>query len=143
MKNLKTLLQESIVQESFDKSKIESWCKEVGIKKYTINNKGEIDVNTEVNLEYINTKELPYKFGKVNGNFIMCNADELTSLKNCPNHVTGYVDVSYNKRLKSLDGFPKRVDGDIYVNDCFGDFTQEDVLKVCKIFKNGKIYTEF
>ena len=143
MKNLKTLLQESVVQESFNKSNIESWCKEVGIKKYTINNKGEIDVNTEVNLEYINTKELPYKFGKVNGNFIMCNADELTSLKNCPNHVTGYVDVSYNKRLKSLDGFPKRVDGDIYVNDCFGDFTQEDVLKVCKIFKNGKIYTEF
>ena len=143
MKNLKTLLQESVVQESFNKSNIESWCKEVGIKKYTINNKGEIDVNTEVNLEYINTKELPYKFGKVNGNFIMCNADELSSLKNCPNYVTGYVDVSYNKRLKSLDGFPKRVDGDIYVNDCFGDFTQEDVLKVCKIFKNGKIYTEF
>ena len=32
---------------------------------------------------------------------------------------------------------------EIYVNDCFGDFTQEDVLKVCKTFKNGKIYTEF
>ena len=29
MKNLKTLLQESVVQESFNKSNIESWCKDI------------------------------------------------------------------------------------------------------------------
>ena len=145
MIKLNTYINEawSGVKKQSLKSDIEAWCDKVGIKKYTINSKGEIDVNAEVNLEYINVKELPYKFGKVNGNFILCNADELVSLKNCPDHVTGYVDVSYNRKLKSLDGFPKRVDEDIYVNDCFGDFTKEDVLKVCKTFKNGIIYTEF
>ena len=131
------------VKQQVNKAEIEFWCEEMGIKKYTINSKGEIDVDGNVDLSKKDFKELPYKFGTVTGLFDIGHNPNLTSLKNCPNHVTGYVDVSYNKRLKSLDGFPKRVDGDIYVNDCFGDFTQEDVLKVCKIFKNGKIYTEF
>ena len=48
---------------------IKAWCEEMDIKKYTINSKGEIDVDGDVNLQYEEFEELPYKFGEINGYF--------------------------------------------------------------------------
>ena len=71
MKKLNTYINEAWSgvkkQTSIDIEVIESWCEEMGIQNYTINSKGEIDVDGEVDLRHNIFKELPYKFGKVNG----------------------------------------------------------------------------
>lgn len=54
-------------------------------------------------------KELPFKFGKVDGDFIMSD-NIFTTLKNCPDYVGGDFDCSDNK-LTSLEGCPKEVGG--------------------------------
>ena len=38
---------------------IKSWCDEMGIKNYTINSQGEIDVNGDVFLTHNDFEELP------------------------------------------------------------------------------------
>ena len=62
------------------KSDIEAWCEEMGIQKYTINSKGKIDVDRNVDLTYKDFKELPYKFGIVDGYFDMAVCKNLIYL---------------------------------------------------------------
>ena len=52
MKNLNKYITEawSGVKKQSIKADIEAWCEEMGIKNYTINSKGEIDVDGDVNL---------------------------------------------------------------------------------------------
>ena len=69
---------------------IKAWCEEMGIQDYTINSKGEIDVNDCVEFKYRSHndfKELPYKFGMINGFFSLDKCKNLISLKNCPNYI--------------------------------------------------------
>ena len=68
---------------------IKSWCEEMGIENYTINSQGEIDVDGDVNLDRKDFKELPYKFGRIKGHFILSRCKNLTSLKNCPDFAGG------------------------------------------------------
>ena len=72
--------------ESFED--ITEICKEYGIRNYTINPDGSIDVNGSVNLFYEKLKKLPLKFNKVNGNFY-CNDNQLTTLEGSPKEVNG------------------------------------------------------
>src|SRR5574344_827955 len=83
---------------------IEAWCEEMGIKRYTINSQGEIDVDGCVNLNHKNFKELPYKFGRVDGCFEIDGCKNLISLKNCPNKVGYYFSGSICPQLDSLEG---------------------------------------
>src|SRR5574344_1846368 len=91
MKSLNNYIHEAWkgVKKQTNNTEIEAWCDEMGIKDYTINAKGEIDVDGYVNLFNKDIKELPYKFGRVNGYFDLSFNDNLTSLKNCPNYVHG------------------------------------------------------
>ena len=97
---------------------IKSWCEEMGIKDYTINSKGEIDVDGNVWLASKRIKELPYKFGSVSGRFDLSDNKKLMSLKNCPNEVGGYFSCQKCNILKSLEGCPKEVKGDLMCNWC-------------------------
>ena len=116
------------VKKQSIKADIEAWCKEMGIKKYTINSKGEIDVDGCVNLNHKNFKELPYKFGRVDGYFEIDGCKNLTSLKNCPNEVEGYFSCFKCINLDSLEGCPKVVGDCFYCNVCKREFTQQDQL---------------
>ena len=121
------------VKKHTNNANIESWCDEMGIKNYTINSKGEIDVDGDVDLYKENFKELPYKFGKVTGYFDISNNQNLISLKNCPDYVGGFfVCISCNK-LDSLEGCPKEVEGNFYCRDCKRQFTKEEVEFLCKV----------
>ena len=93
---------------------IKSWCDEMGIRNYTINSKGEIDVNRDVNLRNKNLKELPYKFGRVNGFFTFEGNKNLISLKNCPIYTGGSFSCNECPKINSLEGCPKYVSGDFY-----------------------------
>jgi len=112
--------------ESFED--IDSICEKYGIKNYTINSDGIVDVNGSVNLSGKDLTKLPLKFGKVSGYFnchnnnlitlegcplslgssFNCSSNKLTTLKDSPQSVGGYFDCSYNN-LISLEGSPQSV----------------------------------
>ena len=92
-----------VKKQSYEQE-IKSWCEEMGIKNYTINSRGEIDVNGIVNLSKKDFKELPYKFGRVDGYFSLSGNKNLTSLKNCPNEVEGYFSCDGCRQLDSVEG---------------------------------------
>ena len=119
---------------------IKAWCEEMGIKKYTINDKGEIDVDGTpfggVYLYNKNLEELPYKFGRVNGFFDVGNNKNLISLKNCPDEVEGYFSCFRCINLSSLEGCPKEVRGTFFSNNCKREFTEEEIKSLCRVNKN-------
>ena len=123
------------VKQQSLKSNIETWCEEMGIQNYTINSKGEIDVNGEVDLRHNTFKELPYKFGKVNGRFDMAVCKNLISLKNCPDYVGDLFDVDNCSKLDSLEGCPKEVKGNFCCGNCKQKFTKEEVQIYCNVKK--------
>ena len=118
------------------KSDIEAWCEGMGIEYYTINSKGEIDVNGNVYLQHRNFNELPYRFGIVTGFFDVDTCKNLKSLKNCPNEVGGYFSCNGCSKLDSLEGCPSYVVWNFYCNDCKRKFTEEEVKSLCKVKGN-------
>ena len=99
----------------------------MGIKYYTINSQGEIDVDGNVYLNDKKFKELPFKFGKINGWFNLGGSKNLTSLKNCPDYVGDYFSCSFCLKLDSLEGCPKEVKGNFNCSYC----SQLDSLEGC------------
>ena len=135
MKNLNHYITEAwsgVKKQSYEQE-IKSWCEEMGIKNYTINSKGEIDVDGNVWLTKKDFKELPYKFGTITGFFDIGNNPNLTSLKNCPDFVKGSFSCSLCPQLDSLEGCPKRVGGDFYCRHSKQKFTKEEVKSLCKV----------
>jgi len=88
--------------ENFNKSEIDSMCRFFGIKNYSINQDGSIDVNGNIDLAFKKLTEIPLKFNRVSGNFI-CWINKLTTLEGSPTYVGGDFDCSENN-LISLDG---------------------------------------
>ena len=134
---------------------IDSICHKYGIKKYTINKDGSIDVDGDVNLNFRNLSTIPIKFGRVTSNF-NCSNNNLTSLENCPIHVGGYFNCSNNKltslsgspihignhfecgnnQLTSLEGGPINIGGDYYC-DCNKLISLKGAPKIVKVFECG------
>ena len=112
---------------------IKSWCDEMGIENYTINSKGEIDVDEDVSFTNFDIKELPYKFGRVTGFFSLTSNLNLTSLKNCPDYVDKWFACDNCEKLESLEGCPKKVGQCFYCDDCKRKFIEEDVRSLCKV----------
>ena len=121
------------VKQTTNNQPIINWCDEMDIKNYTINDKGEIDVGGSVNLDYKDFKELPYKFGTINGYFSLGGCKNIISLKNCPNEVCNSFDLDGCSQLNSLDGCPKEVGGYFYCGGCKREFTVEEVISLCKV----------
>jgi len=114
--------------ESVNEEEIHSICKEYGIKNYTINGDGTIDVAGDVDLFNKGLTELPISFNHVSGDFncghnqltslegapesvgggFLCAFNQLTNLLGSPNSVGGYFDCGYNQ-LTSLEGAPQKV----------------------------------
>ena len=115
---------------------IKAWCDEMGVKNYTINSKGEIDVDGDVSFTDRNIKELPYKFGAINGFFSLTSNPNITSLKNCPNKVESWFSCDDCVSLDSLEGCPKKVRWNFYCNDCKREFTEEEVRLLCDVKMN-------
>jgi hypothetical protein len=147
-------------------NEIDSICRKLGIRNYTVNVDGTVDVNGDVSLSGwhpANIKEkltkIPLKFGKVTGYF-SCSSNDLTSLEGSPTHVGDYFNCSANK-LTSLEGGPREVGGAFYCQDnnlvtldgapkeiggyfnCgFFDTETNPIYKVYKLFPNHKAYLD-
>ena len=141
MKKLNNYITEawSSVKKHTNNAEIEAWCEEMGIKNYTINSKGEIDVSGSVDLMNKQFKELPYKFGRVTGYFNLEECENLISLKNCPNRVEGYFSCNRNKNLKSLEGCPKTVLLSFWCRECGKFFNEKYIRSMCPNLK-GPIF---
>jgi hypothetical protein len=119
------------------RSLIEKWLEKYHIKNYIINDDGTIDAKGDVyftnNQFETRFKELPeyIKFNKINGKFTIPTTTE--SCKGFPEYIIGNLGARANN-LKSLKYFPKRIDGNCYLNG----FTNEEILKVCKV--GGQIF---
>ena len=124
------------VKQQVNKAEIETWCDEMGIQNYTINPKGEIDVNGNVDFRCYDFKELPYKFGVVDGFFTFEGCKNLISLKNCPIYTGGSFSCSECPKINSLEGCPKEVGFNFYCGDCKRRFTKEEVKSLCKVIDN-------
>lgn len=106
------------------------------IKNYIINADGTVDVDGDVYLSGYKIETIPFKFGKVSGNFSV-SSNKLVSLFGSPISVGGTFDCSYNNiaslehspttvnrhfvcshsNLLSLVGAPQSVGGDFYCNE--------------------------
>jgi hypothetical protein len=127
--NFKTLTNEEV-----DNFFIKMNCR---IGFYLINN-NVIDVEGDVDISRSFLSEIPFKFGKVTGNF-NCHYNKLTTLNNAPYFVGGDFVCSFNKlinlvgspidvegdfkcssneNLKSLEGMPSEISGDFYCHSC-------------------------
>ena len=133
---------------------IQTWLDEYGIKNYTINDRGAVDVDGDVDLSYKDIEEFPpfIQFGVVKGYF-SCSNNKLTSLKGSPKKVNGSFYCQNNKltsiegsprevgdgfycqsnKLTSLKGAPEKVRGNFVCLHNKTQFTKEDVMKVCKV----------
>ena len=126
------------VKKHTNNAEIIAWCEEMRIENYTINSKGEIDVDGFVWLNNKDFKELPYKFGKVGNYFSLSGNKNLTSLKNCPDYVGDSFDIDNCSLIYSLEGCPKEVKRNFCCVDCKRKFTKEEVQKHCNV--KNKIY---
>ena len=152
---MKTLYESILSSTRSGKASITSLLDEYGIKNYTINARGEIDVEGDVDLSSKGLTEFPsyIQFGTVKGNFL-CDLNRLTTLKGSPIEVGKVFDCSFN-RLVSLEGAPLRVK----YFDCSSNkltslegapkkanffncknnttkFSKDDVRKVCNVEKD-------
>jgi len=131
--------------------KINFICKNYGIKNYTINSDGTVDVDGNVDLTFKYLTKLPLKFGKVSGNF-NCSGNNLTTLEGCPQSVGIYFCYDHNK-LISLEGCPKSIGGDLFLTnnnlkDLYGFpeffngyvyYANNPVSEILDLFKVNKI----
>jgi hypothetical protein len=133
---MKHLIEWRLFESNESKGHIKSICKKLGIKNWSLNDDGSIDVDEDVNIPFKKLTKLPLKFRNVSGNFdcsfndltslegspksvsggFNCSYNKLTSLEGSPESVGGYFDCSYNN-LTSLEGSPKSVGGDFYCSD--------------------------
>ena len=97
-------------------------------------------MNGDVDLRHNDFEELPYKFGKVKGYFDLSGNKNLTSLKNCPNEVSGSFACDSCPKLDSLEGCPKEVGGDFHSYKCKRQFTKEEVMYLCKVKEDFFLY---
>lgn len=100
-----------------DEKNIISSLKEYDIENYTINSDGTIDVDGDVRLNEYGFDVLPFKFGRVSGEFD-CSYNKLTTLEGCPYYVGGDFTVNSNQRLINLIGSPVEVGGDVECFNC-------------------------
>ena len=124
---------------------IDSICQKFGIKNYTINSDGSIDVDGNVDLIDKGLTKLPLKFRNVTGDFD-CRNNKLTSLEYAPLSVGGGFFCNHNQ-LTSLEGGPQSVGGGFYCDDnpvesiwnLFIDYSQVDMLNDYDPVRDGGV----
>ena len=123
------------------REEVEAWLKEIDITNYIINEDLTVDIDDDVDISCQNLKEIPIKFGIVNGNF-NCGYNELTSLEGCPEVVNSNFDCSDNE-LKILEYFPPKING-IFIAFYKNKIKEEELVNFnCEMENVENIYSDF
>lgn len=124
--------------------------------KIKINEDGSIDIDDSVFLNGSEIKKIPFKFGKVSGNFecygcrltslegsprevggdFKCNNNRLVNLKYSPIEVGRNFDCSDNN-LKSVEGMSVEIGGNFY---CYYNINLRELNSISNI--NGKVFSD-
>lgn len=117
-------------------SKIKGWLDSMLIENYTINENLTVDVKGDVNIANADLWEMPFKFGRVTGDF-NCSHNRLITLKGCPDYVGEDFDCSYNI-LQTLLHTPKYIGGRYYygINPLPALFYNFDSPSIIKKYQN-------
>jgi len=112
-----------------------------GKLKYIENNVKENQrMNKEVWEKYIvkytHITKIPFKFGKVSGDFY-CSDNQLTTLKGVPQNVGGDFYCSYNQ-LTTVEGAPQNVGGNFYYSGN-PKLNEKEVEQYLKFLKQQKL----
>lgn len=86
---------------------LEDLCQQYGIKKWTTNPDGSIDVDNDVSFHDLGLDKLPIRFRNVSGTFD-CGYNNLKSLQGCPQFV-GDSFICYHNQLTTLQDGPQKV----------------------------------
>jgi len=90
-------LDSQLIYEAYNSTKVDpKWSKWLKKQKHTVNADGSVDIEGNVGLNNQNLKKLPFKFGKVGGDF-NCFNNQLTTLEGSPHTVGGYFNCSRNQ----------------------------------------------
>ncbi len=122
--------------ESINTKSIIFNCQIYGIKNYSINKDGSIDVDGDVDMSYIDFEGhdgFPLNFRNISGRFTSRH-NRLTSLSGGPKYVGEDFSCSYN-RLASLEGCPESIVGNFYCHN-----NQLISLKGCPESVGGDFY---
>jgi hypothetical protein len=101
--------------ESMTEIEVEKICKKYGIRNWTLNPDGTVDVDGSVDLSVQKLSKLPLKFGRVTGYFV-CHNNQLTSLVGCPKEIREDFWCQNNK-LTSLEGCPREIGGSFWCSN--------------------------
>lgn len=97
----------------FNKFKINSICKKLNIKNYTVNDDFSVSVDGDVNMKDSSFSKIPIKFREISGNFY-CSRSRLTTLEGLPEVIGGSLYLPLCYYLQSLEFCPKKIGGDFY-----------------------------
>ena len=122
--------------KSYELLKIIQFLEEHGIKNYSINEDGIVDVDGNVDLSDKNLTSIPVQFGKVGGAFY-CSRNHLTTLEGAPRSVGGWFGCSHNQ-LTTLKGAPQSVRRAFYCRNNKKKFTEQEVRELREV--GGSIY---
>lgn len=103
----------SKITETMGRCNISSKLYDIDNKNKCVNFKSSIDINDD----FLDNGEIPFKIGNVNGNFDI-SSTRLKSLKNAPNSVLGYFNIS-STSVSSLIGSPETITGDFFATDIY------------------------
>lgn len=95
-------------------SELNAICKKWGIKNYTINDDGTIDVDGNVNISDFHLNVLPLRFGNIKG-FFACDTNRLSSFKGCPKKIGGNF-YCYINKITDIYDIPE-VTGEIHIDN--------------------------
>ncbi len=116
---------------------------------FTLDEKGFVNVEGDVNIRYMMINKLPCKFGIVTGVF-QCSNNGLTTLEGVPVEVLGktrlaqssnFIFTSNENRLKNLDGMSKVVNGGISMvgNEITSLVGLPEVINYGLLFNNNQL----
>ena len=92
------------------RKEVVDWLISIKIYNYIINEDLTVDVNSDVDISNKKLKEIPVKFGKINGISFNCSNNNLTNLEGCPDVIYGSFYCNYNN-LTSLEHCPQVIKG--------------------------------
>ncbi len=141
IKNYTEWLNEDNGKEKLTPEQIE-WCDKHIAQKWWVNEKGEVEVEDNVDIKPGDVMEFPVQFANTKGRFSCASCTSLTSLKGAPRNVQGSFDCSGCTSLTSLEGAPRIIDGEFECRGCKSltslEGSPEKVKKdfICSVCKN-------
>lgn len=134
------------------RQKITQWLERHSVANFTVNEDNTVNVAGDCRLTGLMFKRIPFKFGKVDGDFTLSGGHletlegcptsvggdvfiihtVITSLVGLPNEIGGNCSVAHNKKVASLEGIPAKINGSFSAEGCTSLVSLKGIHKILK-----------